>query len=103
LNFRNNLMMMFKNLDTGSLFWKLFVVRLVLDGVAAFTSVIKNKNFVDLNAILKAHFSFYSSMPKLISKRKQIPHTSSLHLEPVSVVWQYFVAGKKKYSDLQKK
>lgn len=99
LNFRNNLMTMFKNLHASEVIWKIFVVRLALDGIAAIYSVVKNRNFNDLTAILKAHFAFYAAIPKLIRKRKQIPHPSSVHLTQVSVVWQYFVKGKKKYSD----
>lgn len=99
LNFRNNLMMMFKNLSSSSLIFKMFW-RFILDGVAAVHSVIKNKNFKDLAAILKAHFSFYAAIPTLIRKRRQIPHPSSVHLTDVNILWQYFFRGKKKYSDL---
>ena len=100
LNFRNNLMMMFKNMKAGEVIWKIFVVRLLMDGIAAFYSVIKNKNFIDLKAILKAHFSFYDSIPNLMQKREKIAHPSSVHLTPINVVWRYFINGKKKYSEL---
>ena len=99
LNFRNNLMMMFKNLPGATLLPKL-LFRFILDGIAAFHSVYKNKNFNDLAAILKAHFSFYAAIPSLIKKRKQIPHTSSAHLTDVNILWEYFFKEKKKYSEL---
>ena len=99
LNFRNNLMMMFKNLSASSLLFKLFW-RFILDGVAAWHSVIKNGNFNDFVAILKAHFSFYAAIPSLVKKRNQIPHPSSAHLTDVNILVQYFLKGKKKYSDL---
>ena len=99
LNFRNNLMMMFKNLSGTSLVPRMFW-RFILDGVAALNSVIKNKNFKDLGAILKAHFSFYAAIPVLIKKRKQIPHRSSGHLTDINILWQYFFKGKTKYSEL---
>jgi GT2 family glycosyltransferase len=100
LNFRNNLMMMFKNMSWGELLWKLFIMRLLMDGLAAIHSVIKNRNLGDLLAILKAHFAFYGSIPHLISKRKRLHRSSSVHLSPVSIVWQYFGRGKKRYRDL---
>ncbi|HLP21847.1 MAG TPA: glycosyltransferase family 2 protein [Chitinophagales bacterium] len=99
LNFRNNLMMMFKNLPASTLLPKM-LWRMVLDGVAAFHSISKNKNFNDFQAILKAHFSFYAAIPALLKKRKKIPHASSVHLTPINILWQYFFKGKKLYSDL---
>ncbi|HLP53304.1 MAG TPA: glycosyltransferase family 2 protein [Chitinophagales bacterium] len=99
LNFRNNLMMMFKNLPASTLLPKM-LWRMVLDGIAAFHSISKNKNFKDFQAILKAHFSFYAAIPALLEKRKRIPHASSVHLTPINILWQYFFKGRKKYSDL---
>lgn len=99
LNFRNNLMMMFKNLSSSSLLFKM-VWRFVLDGIAALHSVYKNKNLNDLIAILKAHFSFYAAIPSLIKKRRQIPHPSSVHLTDVNILWQYFFKKKKKYNEI---
>ena len=100
LNFRNNLMMMFKNLKKRELIWKIFVVRLIMDGVAAFHSLYKRKNLQGLVAILKAHFAFYASIPLLIKKRREIPHPSSMHLDEVDIVIQYFIKGKRKFSEL---
>jgi GT2 family glycosyltransferase len=100
LNFRNNLFMMFKNLPLLEMLWKVFVIRLVMDGLAAFHSVFKRKSISDLIAILKAHFSFYAAIPSLIQRREQVPQKSSAHLTRVNIVWQYFAGGKKKYSEL---
>ncbi len=99
LNFRNNLMMMFKNLPLSTLWWKM-PFRMFLDGVAAFYSLAKNKNLKDFAAILKAHYSFYMALPKLIKKRRAIPHLSSLHLSEVNILVQYFGKGKRKFSEL---
>lgn len=100
LNFRNNLMMMFKNLPMGELIWKMFF-RMILDGLAAVNSVIKTKKTDDLMAIFKAHMSFYSSLPSLRQKRKRVLKKSSSKLFNQSIVWQYFIRGKKKYSELE--
>lgn len=100
LNFRNNLMLMFKNLPASVLVWKLFL-RMILDGLAAINSVAKTKSFRELKAILKAHGSFYASIPLLLQKRKAIQHKSAAKLFNKSVVWAYFVRGKRKFSQLQ--
>jgi GT2 family glycosyltransferase len=99
LNFRNNLMMMFKNLPLAALMWKM-PFRMILDGIAAIYSVVKNKNLKDFGAILKAHYSFYMSLPQLIKKRQAIPHPSSLHLSEINLLVQYFGKGKRKFSEL---
>lgn len=99
LNFRNNLMMMFKNLSASTLILRM-LWRFILDGVAAVHSVYKNRNFNDFWAILKAHFSFYASLPQLIQKRKALPVSSSKHLSNINILWQYFFKRKKHYSDL---
>ena len=77
LNFRNNLYMLFKNLPLSSLF-TIIPVRLVLDGIAAITFLKKEKGMSHLFAIMKAHFSFYFEIPKLITKRRKISQKSSL-------------------------
>src|SRR5208282_4451724 len=83
LNFRNNMMLMFKNLPTSSLIWKI-PVRIYLDIIAGFYGLLKNKNMQDMSAILKAHFSFYMALPQLIEKRRLIPHPSSVHLSEIN-------------------
>ena len=99
LNFRNNMMLMFKNLRFTTLVWKM-PVRAWLDIVAGFYGLAKNKSFKDMGAIFKAHISFYRALPQLIKKRRSIPHPSTVYLSEVNILWQYFGKGKKKFSDL---
>lgn len=99
LNFRNNMMMMFKNLPVFDLCWKL-PVRILLDIIASWYSVAKNRNFIDFKAIFKAHGSLYKNIPSLLSKRRYIRHPGSQNLSPVTIVWEYFIKGKRKYSEL---
>jgi GT2 family glycosyltransferase len=77
LNFRNNLFMLFKNLPTSSLFITI-PARLVLDGVAAFTFLSKEKGLQHVMAIAKAHFIFYFEIPKLMAKRQKISQKNNL-------------------------
>ncbi len=100
LNFRNNLFMLFKNMVVVELCWRL-PARLVLDGVAAVQSVFSNGNCKTFVVIVKAWLVFIQAIPSLTKKRAAIAHRKAGLLEPVSVVWQYFVAGRKTFKELQ--
>jgi GT2 family glycosyltransferase len=99
LNFRNNIMMMFKNLPASNLFLKI-VLRINLDLIAAFYSIYKNKNSGDFFAILRALKDFLVAIPTLQKKRKAIPHPSSVHLSNINILWQHFAKGISKFKDL---
>jgi len=100
LNFRNNLFMLFKNLPTSSLFTTI-PTRLVLDGVAAFTFLNKEKGLQHVMAIAKAHFSFYFTIPKLLAKRQKINQKNNLagKMEK-SILVKNKLKGIKNFSDL---
>jgi hypothetical protein len=51
-------------------------------------------------AIIKAHLSFYVNLPKLIKKRKQVKQIGNYH-QHKSIIWQYYVLGRKKFSELR--
>lgn len=99
LNFRNNLMMIYKNMPVSQLWWRI-CVRIFLDVLAALQSVLKERSLNTLLAVAKAHFSFLKSLPKLTNKRQQLTHKSITSLYPKSIVWQYFIKGKMRYSEL---
>ena len=69
--------MLFKNLPTSALFTTI-PTRLILDGVAALTFLNKEKGLQHLFAIVKAHYSFFFEIPKLIVKRKKIKQKNNL-------------------------
>lgn len=101
LNFRNSLFTLTKNAPKN-LFILIFT-RLSLDGLAAlkFLSEFKLKHII---AILKAHFSFYTELPKLLKKRQLLKQNSDVDSLPKyykikSIVWLYFVKNKRKFSE----
>jgi len=100
LNFRNNLFMLFKNLPASSLFITI-PIRLFLDGLAALTFLNKFNGIEHVLAIAKAHFSFYSAIPNLISKHKIITQKNRLDGK---MNWSILVKNKlygiKKFSEL---
>ena len=97
LNYRNNLLMLFKNLSRAKLL-KILFSRMVLDGFSAFIYLIKFQ-FSDFFAVLKAHKSFYKLLPKYRKKRKKILIQSNFSHREIykgSIVYDYFI--KKVYS-----
>lgn len=107
LNFRNNLITLFKNESPLKLLWKL-PARLILDGVAGIKFITEGK-LKSVISILKAHFSFYFSLPQLIAKRIENRKLIKLHsiAKPnkdgrgkKSIVFQYYIRGRKNFSEI---
>ena len=104
LNFRNSLLAIYKNYDgwrTGKLTYRFF-----LDGVATL-KMLASFQFRHAGAVLKAHLSYYRSLPKLRKKRKIIRKQSTgfntIGLYNASIVWAHFFKGVKTFSGLNKR
>ncbi|NVJ87878.1 MAG: glycosyltransferase family 2 protein [Flavobacteriaceae bacterium] len=98
LNFRNSLFNIIKNTPSN---WMIIIIlsRLFLDGLAGIRFILQfkiNHTF----AIIKAHFSFYYYFIKFLKKRKNVKQ-SVKYYRVKSIVWQYFVLRKKKFSVLK--
>jgi GT2 family glycosyltransferase len=102
LNFRNNLWMLFKNLPKHQ-FKRIFIIRMILDGVAAI-KFIAGFNFREFWAVVKAHASFYRNLGTLIRKRKETQKLVVVKEHPEvyskSIMWKFFIQKKRKFSDL---
>ena len=98
LNFRNSLLNIVKNVPKE---WFLFVVfsRLILDGIAGIKFLLELRP-IHSWAILKAHISFYKNFYKFLKKRRKLQKKSDYNLH-TSIVWQYFVLGRKKFENLK--
>lgn len=98
LNFRNSLLNVVKNVPKK---WFLFVVfsRLILDGIAGIKFALELRP-IHTWAIIKAHFSFYKNFNRFLKKRKKLQKKSDYNLH-TSVVWQYFILGRKKFEELK--
>ncbi len=110
LNFRNSLYTIFKNESALKLLW-LLPLRLILDGVAAGMFLIKGQ-FKHISAILKAHFTFYGNIFTMIKirneynkivEKERIAPPNKVGILRGSIVWKYYVGGKKMFSDLKTK
>ncbi|MDR1793582.1 MAG: glycosyltransferase family 2 protein [Bacteroidales bacterium] len=98
LNFRNNIILLYKNLPKRRLLW-VFAVRWVLDMVAALR-FLTDSGWGDCVAVFKAHLAFYKSLPKNINKRTRIKHHFVSQIYKKSIVLEYYLRKKKYFSDL---
>ncbi|GGG43525.1 glycosyltransferase family 2 protein [Bizionia arctica] len=96
LNFRNSLFTLVKNAG-GHVFF-LLLIRLLLDGVASIKFLFELKPLYVL-AILKAHISFYASLPRLLKQRSQLKQLENYYNKR-SIVWSYYVNNYKKFNCL---
>lgn len=98
LNFRNSLLNVVKNVPKK---WFLFVIfsRLLLDGIAGIKFILELRPIHTL-AILRAHLSFYANFLKFLKKRKTLFKKQNYY-KHTSIVWQYFVLGKRKFEELK--
>lgn len=101
LNFRNNLIIMQKNLPFWEAFYKV-LIRLWIDLAAWFQFAFKGQwKFVF--AISKAHCHFFKYFFKTAAKRKSPQMALAKHtgVYNASVVWNYFIKKKTKFTDLK--
>ena len=91
-------MMILKNENLFYSFPIIFI-RLILDAFASVLISIKKKNIFHLISILKAYLIFIFNIPKtILSKRSGIFNNGKLRKNILPI--QYFLVGKKRFSDL---
>ena len=103
LNFRNNLTMLYKNLSDKEL-KPVMRKRWLLDYLAAFQTLILNRNLGDCKAIFKARKAFQAWKHDFDQDRKKIQESRVEENIPqildCSILWQYYARGKKFFSQL---
>jgi GT2 family glycosyltransferase len=98
LNFRNNLVMLLKNLPLYAL--PLIFFRLLLDGIAGLKYLSEGK-FKHCWAIVKAHFSFYSRIPGVLFKRKKTLKIDKSIKYRGSILVDYYLKGGNKFENFK--
>lgn len=100
LNFRNNLIMLSKNLPWNELYWKL-PTRLLLDSISAWKGLVTGDTYF-FTAIVKAHLAYsYWFLTRFEWRKKKQPSLNSLKgVYRGSVVWNYFFEGKKQFQEI---
>jgi GT2 family glycosyltransferase len=100
LNFRNNLVMLSKNLPFSAAIWKI-PVRIFLDNIAAFQALV-NGNFSTFISIESAHLDFFKwiFLGKREKKNRRIKMKNLSGVYHGSIVWQYFIKKKKTFFEI---
>ncbi|MEY5069896.1 MAG: hypothetical protein RLZ47_1758, partial [Bacteroidota bacterium] len=99
LNFRNNLWMIQKNSLPASALIKV-IIRFFMDFLSLLKFLFEGKT-KNAAAVSKAHVAFLRNWKKNASKRPaHFKKYNASGVYPRSIVWQYFVRNKKKFTDL---
>ena len=99
LNFRNNLIMITKNLPVGQAIWKV-PFRIGLNKIFAFKALLQGNGKIFV-AVFKAHFHYLKWL--FFIKNKNVYTKKNVKLHGVYkglVVWQYFIKKKKTFSEI---
>jgi GT2 family glycosyltransferase len=99
-NFRNSLFALLKNAPGNKAAFLIFT-RMLLDAAAGLKFLAEGKP-AHFTAILKAHFSFYAHFKQIVKKRKNLSNKKK-YFHQTSVVFSYYILGKKAFSELKKK
>ncbi len=108
LNFRNLYATLLKNLPSGTVFW-IILFRLITDAGAAVLYLSKKRPDL-VWAIIRAHWAFFTKIPKIYRKRKAVQKLINQHkigppnqtaIYPGSIVKEYYFSGHKTYNELK--
>lgn len=102
LNFRNNLMMLYKNLPAGQHVRILFL-RMILDGLAAIVFLF-HRQWSFFYAVLQAHGSFYRQLSSLSKKRRILEGNRTIQSHPeqisISIISAYYLHHCKTFTQV---
>ena len=101
LNFRNNLIMLSKNLNPAEALQKI-ALRLLLDQVTAWKGLLSGDKgyFFAIQKAQLAFFRYRNNRDNLITKRSELTHLPGVYAK--SIVWAYFIKKKKTFIELFK-
>ena len=103
LNFRNNLTMLYKCLPDSELN-KVMRLRWWLDYLAAWEMLLLKRNWGDFKAVYRARRAFKRWRSGFTAERNSIQQGATAKEIPerrsFSLLWQYYVKGRKRFSDL---
>lgn len=98
LNFRNNLLMLYKNMPFTEAIWKI-PVRFCLDAVAAWKALLGGDSGFFL-AVMKAHIRFFPGMFSVNRQKRKKRGKDLDGLYHGSIVWQYFLKKRREFSQI---
>lgn len=102
LNFRNNLLMLYKNLPDGELH-RVMRTRALFDLVAAAVFLLKGEG-ENARAVWKAWGEYRRMRPDFAADRRENLEKTCSHIIPEriksSILWQFYARGRKRFSQL---
>jgi len=101
LNFRNNLMMLSKNMTWQERLWKL-PARWVLDEISAWKGLLGGDTAF-FRSIIRAHWAWWRWTCRRDGRVKPRPMSSLTGVYGGTVVWQHFVLHRTRFSQIVKK
>ena len=102
LNFRNNLIMMAKNMPWGELLWKL-PIRFALDAVAAWKGLMEgNRGYWWAIARAHFHFMYWFILGKRETPKIRKPKKVNAGWYRGLMIWSYYVLGKRRFNEIIK-
>jgi GT2 family glycosyltransferase len=99
LNFRNNLLMLYKNLDAAS-FRKVYSFRFLFDMLAAFRFLFGKSGSKEMTAVIRAHLHFHQLKNKVDKNQNPLTSAFVANIYPKSILLDYFIGGKKTFLSL---
>ena len=103
LNFRNNLLMLYKNIEDEG-FKPIYKIRFILDYIAALQMIVKG-NLKNAKAIHQAHADFNRMKKNLNEVKKENLEKQTIQnitsIFPKSILWQFFIKGHKTFNSLK--
>jgi GT2 family glycosyltransferase len=101
LNFRNNLIILYKNLAPTKRFSTIFI-RMILDGIAGIKFLTEGK-ISSFFAVLKAHYGFYQYLLFVKEKQNLSPSLQKKEVRSYSgsILKDYFLLGKKTFNQIK--
>ncbi len=99
LNFRNNLLLLVKNLPASRIGWVLFV-RMFLDILAALNFLLKGSRS-DAGAVWTAQLHFIRALPNCLRKRRELQQKQVKPMFKGSIVAEHFLRKVSLFSELK--
>ncbi|MDQ3098179.1 MAG: alpha-(1-_3)-arabinofuranosyltransferase family protein [bacterium] len=104
---RNSLLLLARNMSTRRA-WITVPLRMVLDYLSCIFYLLTGK-YSFILPVLKSHLSFLTFLPQIMRYRAEFAKQGNSFtkaekgLKPESIFWNYFVLGKKRYSEIIEK
>lgn len=100
LNFRNNFVLLYKNLPSNQLF-TVMIARLFLDFFAGMKFLLQG-GFSDFIAVIRAHIYLFRNWQLIKRNRKETVRNNVSKIYKGNIVIDHYLLRKRKYSDLKK-